>query len=143
MKFKWIFMMLVVLGIAFAFAIPAVMTGNYGPLNSIVEGVGYEPPQSSRSTRQSVLKWQDAQGNWHFGDEAPEGINVQTVTVDTAANILAPVKGLASKAPASPDMPDLGILPIATPAKAMEAFDQAKQVKAMMEQRNEALERRY
>lgn len=141
MKFKWIFMMLVVLGIAFA--TPAVMTGNYGPFNSIVEGAGYEPPQSSNSTRQTVLKWQDAQGNWHFGDEAPEGINVQTVTVDTAANILAPVKGPESKAPASPDMPDLGILPIATPAKAMEAFDQAKQVKAMMEQRNEALERRY
>lgn len=144
MKFKWIFMMLVVLVVAFI--TPAIMTGDYGPLNTIVQSSGYEPPQSTSSTRQSVLKWQDANGNWHFGDEAPEGVVVQTVEVDTAANILAPVALPQPEAEAkqkAPTAPDIGGLPIATPAKAIEALEQAKQVKAMMEQRNETLERRY
>lgn len=143
MKFKWIFIMLVVLVIAFI--TPAVMTGDFGPLNTMVQGTNYQPPQSSRSTRQTVLKWQDAQGRWHFGDEAPEGANVHEVKVDTAANILAPVKVAAKESenkPSAPAMPDMGGLPIATPAKAMEAIEQANQVKAMMEKRNEALELR-
>ncbi len=132
--------MLVVLVVAFI--TPAVMKGDFGPLNGVVESSHYEPPQSTRSTRQTVLKWQDAQGNWHFGDEAPDNVQVETVEVDTAANILAPVKALAPKAesaPAAPVKPDLGGLPIATPGKAMEAIEQANQVKAMLEQRNEAL----
>lgn len=143
MKFKWIFIMLVVLVIAFI--IPAVMKGDFGPLNTMVQSTNYQPPQSSRSTRQTVLKWQDAQGRWHFGDEAPEGVNVHEVKVDTAANILAPVKVAAPESenkPSAPAMPDMSGLPIATPTKALEAIEQANQVKAMMEKRNEALELR-
>ena len=121
------------------------MTGDFGPLNTMVQSTNYQPPQSSRSTRQTVLKWQDAQGRWHFGDEAPEGVNVHEVKVDTAANILAPVKVAAKESenkPSAPAMPDMGGLPIATPTKALEAIEQANQVKAMMEKRNEALELR-
>lgn len=95
--------MLVVLVIAFI--TPAVMTGDFGPLNTMVQSTNYQPPQSSRSTRQTVLKWQDAQGRWHFGDEAPEGVNVHEVKVDTAANILAPVKVAAKESENKPSAP--------------------------------------
>lgn len=47
---------------------------------------------SSEETRQQFVKWQDASGVWHFGETAPDGVQSETVHVDTAANIIRSVK---------------------------------------------------
>lgn len=45
-----------------------------------------EPPASTKTT---VVKWQDAQGRWHFGDEAPADVkNAQQETYSSDSNVM-------------------------------------------------------
>ncbi len=39
--------------------------------NVVESSLPTEPPKVSKTT---VVKWQDAQGRWHFGDAAPAGV---------------------------------------------------------------------
>lgn len=36
----------------------------------------------------TVYKWQDEDGQWHFGSEAPEGIPAEQMTIDGAATVI-------------------------------------------------------
>ena len=105
----------------------------------------YTPPASTEQTRQTFYKWQDANGQWHFGNEAPEGVTSKEVNIDTAANILAPVatkkedtsdNELITPEPRVPDSP------IVMPGQALELIDQAKQVKSILESRYSTEEQR-
>ena len=143
MKFGLIFMM--ISAVAIMAATPYLMDKMRGGSSGLSR---YMPPEdvlSSSSTRQTFYKWQDAAGNWHFGDEVPDGAHAVPVNVDTAANILAPVD--APKAAVAGESggvsslnPELPAIPVVTPQRAEEAFRQAEQVKALMEQRTQYLE---
>jgi hypothetical protein len=135
MKLTAIIFMMSVLGVAFAtpYVMKRIQSGDSG-----VSLSQYTPPASSTQTRQTFYKWQDANGQWHFGNEAPEGVEAIPVNIDTAANILAPVatqeekptdSQLISPEPAIPDSP------VVMPSQALELIDQAKQVKSMLESR--------
>lgn len=135
MKLTAIIFMMSVLGVAFAtpYVMKRIQSGDSG-----VSLSQYTPPASSTQTRQTFYKWQDANGQWHFGNEAPEGVEAIPVNIDTAANILAPVatqeekptdSQLISPEPAIPDSP------VVMPSPALELIDQAKQVKSMLESR--------
>lgn len=135
MKLTAIIFMMSVLGVAFAtpYVMKRIQSGDSG-----VSLSPYTPPVSSAQTRQTFYKWQDANGQWHFGNEAPEGVEAIPVNIDTAANILAPVATqeekptdaqLISPEPAIPDSP------VVMPSQALELIDQAKQVKSMLESR--------
>lgn len=39
-----------------------------------------------------IYKWQDANGHWHYGDSAPEGVTVKVVDVDMNRNVLPSTK---------------------------------------------------
>ena len=64
---------------------------------------------STEQTRQTFYKWQDASGNWHFGDEVPEGVTAVAVNIDTAANV---VQGLR---PPQPESTATQSAPVTTP----------------------------
>jgi len=145
MKFGLIFMM--ISGVAIMAATPYLMK-NFGAIGGS-EGISQiyseaKNAESTSSTRQTFFKWQDASGQWHFGDEVPEGVTGVPVNVDTAANILAPVStpkpaqsqsnGLSSMNTSSPG------LPVITPSKAEEALRKAEELKTMMEQRTQYLD---
>lgn len=144
MKFSLIFFMLSALAVAVA--TPYLMRTYSG---GSVPGVYSAPADvvSDNSSRQTFYKWQDASGQWHFGDDVPDGVNAVPVNVDTAANILAPVgqpktentdAGMTTISPqtelTSPT------LPVITPERASEALKQAEQIKALMEQRTQYLD---
>lgn len=54
------------------------------------------------STHHSFYKWQDARGQWHYSDQAPEGVQPLRVDVDTAANVLPAPRSLQQQEAAAP-----------------------------------------
>ncbi|MEO1575091.1 MAG: DUF4124 domain-containing protein [Pseudomonadota bacterium] len=39
-----------------------------------------------------MYRWQDASGQWHYGDEVPEGITSETIYVDPDASRMDPIE---------------------------------------------------
>ena len=141
MKFAVILFLLSILAVAIG--TPYIMKKvNSGSSSGLA---AYTPPASTAQTRQTFYKWQDANGQWHFGSEVPEGVTAKEVNIDTAANILAPVATKKEEAPENelitpePRVPDS---PIVMPGQALELIDQAKQVKSMLESRYSTEEQR-
>jgi hypothetical protein len=99
---------------------------------------------STEQTRQTFYKWQDDNGQWHFGDEPPEGVQAKAVSVDTAANILQPV-AMAKKEPEKDKEEELKPekttpLPMTVdPEGVKDMMDKAKDVQNLMNDRNEQL----
>lgn len=108
---------------------------------------------STDSSRQTFYKWQDAAGQWHFGDQVPEGVTAFPVNVDTAANIIQSVKAPAASAPVTPvvstettdnrDVPAAlpGVPFTVNPADIPQLLEQAQQVQQQMGQRQQQLDR--
>lgn len=142
MKLK-IGMMLVILVVAMA--APYFIKGRDGkPLMAF----GPEQPVdilSSDKTRQQYMKWQDENGLWHFGDEVPEGVVAQVVSVDTAANVIRSVK-LPEKEPEEKAKADkestTGIpLPMTVqPEQLSQMMDDAANVQQLMNDRTKQLD---
>ena len=103
---------------------------------------------SFSSSSATVYKWQDAQGQWHYGDQPPsDNPSVSTLQVDTNTNIIQSLK-------MGPDEPDqLEAVPEQANQKlperltngelsfdnALNAINDAKMVREMMESRNDQL----
>ena len=99
-------------------------------------------------TSTSIFKWQDEQGQWHYGDAPPENNpSVSSLQVDTNTNIIQSLK-------MGPDEPDqLEAVPEQANQKlperltngelsfdnALNAINDAKMVREMMESRNDQL----
>lgn len=142
MKFK-IGMMLVILVVAMM--APYFIKGRDGkPLMAF----GPEQPidiLSSEKTRQQYMKWQDENGMWHFGDEVPEGVVAQVVSVDTAANVIRSVK-LPEKVPEEKEETDKGNtsgvpLPMTVqPEQISQMMDDAANVQQLMNDRTKQLD---
>lgn len=49
---------------------------------------GSQNNESSINTTQSFYKWQDDEGTWHYSDQPQAGKNIETVTVNTNANLI-------------------------------------------------------
>lgn len=108
--------------------------------------------ESTPSTRQTFYKWQDASGQWHFGEQAPEGVQAIVVNVDTAANIIQSVKAPAESAePAaviSTEMINDNALPAplpgvpftVNPADIPQLLEQTKQLQQQMGQRQQQID---
>lgn len=108
--------------------------------------------ESTPTTRQTFYKWQDASGQWHFGEQAPEGVQAIVVNVDTAANIIQSVKAPAESAePAaviSAEMINDNALPAplpgvpftVNPADIPQLLEQTKQLQQQMGQRQQQID---
>jgi hypothetical protein len=49
---------------------------------------GSQKNESSSLTTQSFYKWQDDDGTWHYSDQPQAGQKIETVTVNTNANLI-------------------------------------------------------
>lgn len=98
------------------------------------------------SNQQTVYKWQDAQGQWHYGDQPPsDSSKVSTLQVDTNTNIIQSlkiepeVKDEPQTIQAQQQLPERlsgGDLSL---DNAVNALNDAKLVRDLMESRNDAL----
>ena len=95
----------------------------------------------------TVYKWKDAQGQWNYGDQPPsDNPTVSTLQVDTNTNIIQSLK-------IEPEVPEEEITSVKAKQKlperlsdgelsfenAVNALDDAKLVRDMMESRNDQL----
>lgn len=107
--------------------------------------------ESTVKTRQTYYKWQDNEGNWHFGEQPPRDATLHEVKIDTAANIVQSVPTRQDKTPATKAAPQLsntntevqaGIgLPLTVnPADIGKMVQDAHQVKALLHERNAQLQ---
>lgn len=102
---KIIFVVLVV-----AFVAPMFIKGPDGePIMTLSDWVPETPDVSSMSPgadqSQAFYRYQDEQGNWQYTDRPPEGMQVETVEVDTRLNTMdaievKPRQTTASRTPA-------------------------------------------
>ena len=67
---------------------------------------GDEEIDSAGMTR--VVRWQDAQGVWHFAQDAPEGVNAEEIVVDPDTNL---VQGMHLHTTNTPESPANSALP--------------------------------
>lgn len=76
--------------VAIAFAGPMLMKKPDG--SPLMEAPWNSSSSSSDSpsvnTSQSFYKWQDEDGTWHYSDQPQTGQNIETVTVNTNANLI-------------------------------------------------------
>jgi hypothetical protein len=101
---------------------------------------------ASKSANQTFYKWQDELGTWHYGDTPPPGSsNVASLQVNTNANIIQSLKiedeeeevtQMVSQQPKMSESMSDGKL---TVDDAMNIMSDAKNVRDMMESRNEQL----
>ncbi|MEH6449345.1 MAG: DUF4124 domain-containing protein [Oleispira sp.] len=81
--------------VAIAFAGPMLMKKSDGtpfmesPLDLFsTSSTGSQKNESSSHTTQSFYKWQDEDGSWHYSDQPQAGKKIETVTVNTNANLI-------------------------------------------------------
>lgn len=142
MKYKIAMMILVLAGAAVA---PYFIKGPDGqPLMSLPK---MDSQLSTEETRQTFFKWQDAKGQWHFGDEVPEGAVGVPVSVDTAANILQSVKvpvkeeQVASKRKVEAAPQTIPGLPMTVnPAEIPKLIEDAQNVQSLVDERSKQLQ---
>lgn len=92
----------------------------------------------------TVYRWQTPDGSWQFSDTPPQGVQVETVSVDPDRNLIegvSPQNVEKTEKPAA-ETPELGVpLPLTvSPKQAKQLIEDAKGVQKLMDQRAQALD---
>lgn len=88
-----------------------------------------------------MFRWQDSAGQWHFSNEAPQGVAAEELYVDPDASRMDPIpvtrrsSRSESAAPAAPS----GFV---SPLRAKEVLDETAGVRDDLDARNEQMKRR-
>lgn len=96
---------------------------------------------SSVGSQQSFYKWQDAQGQWHLSDNAPEGVKATQVHINTAANVIPSIhvadkkNETTTKKPESEPNSVPSVPMTVNPTQVHKLIDQAKDVEKLMQER--------
>lgn len=95
-----------------------------------------EPTSSAVSS--TVYRWQGKHGQWHFSDTPPENTEAQSEALPELVNVLPAQKTPASNQSSSRSS---SVVPSTlNPANIPKLIEQAKDVKALMEQRNQQID---
>ncbi len=94
----------------------------------------------------TVYKWQDAEGDWQFGNEPPQGIAYESLELDPDTNLLAAVEAAPSARPVTTE----GKPPVQTgtdervygytPGKIEAMMEKTRQVRDSMNAHHQRLE---
>lgn len=87
-----------------------------------------------------MVRWQDASGQWHFGDDAPEGVAAEKIYVDPDASRMDPIKIRPRRREQQADSVVDG--PIVNPLRAREIMDEVTATRDQLDQRQQALQDR-
>lgn len=146
---KWLVRLITIALLITALAVPFFIDNKDGePMLSLPSSDSLKPGGFSSSTKTTVYKWQDAQGNWHYGDAAPEQQQgVATLKINSNTNLIQgfkpteasnPKSSATSPAPAAAKMTDSN-KDILSFERATNVMKDAKLAAKAMEQRNEQL----
>jgi hypothetical protein len=141
--------------VAIAFAGPMLMKKPDGtpfiesPLDWFsTSSTGSQNNESSSLTTQSFYKWQDDDGSWHYSDQPQAGKNIETVTVNTNANLIQGLRLEKNKEQAviekksEPKAESSSIpLPMTVPLeKVTKMLKDANNIQQLMDNRNEKIQ---
>ena len=143
-----IFIMLVL--VAIAFAGPMLMKKPDGTpfMETPWESLKSSENEASINAQQSFYKWQDDDGTWHYSDQPQAGKNIETVTVNTNANLIQGLrpekkveKAVEIKKPEpKAAAPTLG-LPMTVPLeKVTKMLDDANNMQEIMDNRTKQID---
>ena len=151
---KWLYRLFTIGMLAGALAVPFFINNQQGkPMLSLPKPSELLPTTTSQvanpinPSSTTVYKWQDQQGGWHYGDEAPADTqNVATLQVDSNTNVIQGLK-VEPEAKPEPAAPVAVAPPAGTNAasevlsldRVMNILNETRDVKASMEARNEQL----
>lgn len=102
----------------------------------------------SVNTSQSFYKWQDENGTWHYSDQPQSGQNIETVTVNTNANLIQGLRAEKKEEekeekvekkeePKTPGIP----LPMTVPLdKVSKMLDDANNMQQLMDNRSKQID---
>jgi len=85
-------------------------------------------------------KWQDAQGNWHMADKAPEGITAQRLETNPNANIIQSVATPAQKAKEDKQSQTDSQIPLDYLSRAKQTMQDAEHARDLLNQRQQQLD---
>jgi hypothetical protein len=109
---------------------------------------GSQNNESSINTTQSFYKWQDDEGTWHYSDQPQAGKNIETVTVNTNANLIQGLRIekkkeqviVEKKAEVKAESSAIG-LPMTVPLeKVSKMLEDANNMQQLMDNRNKQIE---
>lgn len=109
---------------------------------------GSQNNESSLNTSQSFYKWQDDEGTWHYSDQPQAGKNIETVTVNTNANLIQGLRIekkkeqviVEKKSEPKAESPAIG-LPMTVPLdKVSKMLEDANNMQQLMDNRNKQIE---
>ncbi|MFT4763482.1 MAG: hypothetical protein ACI9OH_000569 [Oleispira sp.] len=109
---------------------------------------GSQNNESSINTTQSFYKWQDDDGTWHYSDQPQAGKNIETVTVNTNANLIQGLRIekkkeqviVEKKAEVKAESSAIG-LPMTVPLeKVSKMLEDANNMQQLMDNRNKQIE---
>lgn len=83
----------------------------------------------------SAFKWQDEQGNWHFGDQPPESLTSEAIVIQPIQTIDAVEPQLSETAAKAETVLPSG--PTEYIDRSRQLMEDAKQVEDMLQQRDE------
>ena len=86
-------------------------------------------------------RWQDASGQWHYGDEVPDGVHAETIYVDPDASRMDPIP-VHRRRSGRPDSDATSDGPIVNPLRAREIIDEATEARDAVEARQRELTQR-
>lgn len=85
-----------------------------------------------------MQRWQDANGQWHYGDEVPEGIASETIYVDPDASRMDPIPVRRRERESSGPALDG---PVVNPLRAREILDDVTDARDQANERQKELSR--
>ena len=107
--------------------------------NAAGELLGEDAPTGTAGMTR-VVRWQDANGVWHFAQEAPEGVVAEEMLIDPDANL---VQGMAPQTPAPANASTQSSLPSSPSGYVEQASalqSEAEAIRSASEARVEELE---
>lgn len=106
---------------------------------SATEEISSKVPAKSNVNK--VYKWQDEQGQWHYGSKAPEeAANAKALSINPNQNVMQAVKVPEPEVAAEPKKPAQAVVkpnPY-SPAQVKETIEEAKNVQNLLNERLEA-----
>lgn len=97
----------------------------------------------------TYYKWQDENGEWHFGDRPPVGAEVVEAKLPGLTNIIQSVDtseffaAFQDKESSEADDTPSSLQTLLNPEEALQTLDKAKEARQMMEERNAQLEEQF
>ncbi|MCF6218956.1 MAG: DUF4124 domain-containing protein [Gammaproteobacteria bacterium] len=101
-----------------------------------------KPADKITESTTTAYKWQDADGNWQFGDTPPPNSTYETTNISRVQSVEMHIPEEIKQQPAETETPQSTspITPFTRPDKVKQLLDNARAIEPLLEQRKQAMD---